>query len=436
MDDADLIIDARWVIPVEPAQQVLEQHAVVVKGGDIVEIGPSTAIDARYPGAPHIPLPEHVLIPGLVNLHTQAATSLMRGLVDERPSVERLRNPIRPIEMQTVSHAFVRDGTLLACAEMLRGGVTCFNDAYFFPEAAAEAVVKAGMRASVGMLIMEIPSPYAADARDYLAKGLAMRDAFRDESSLSFCMAPQGASNATLERIATYAAELDLPVHIRLHESREEIRESLAAHDVRPLERMHRVGLLGPTLTAIHGVHFEVAEIDAIARHGCSVAHCASSDLRLGRGIAPVAAMLARGVNVGLGTGSAASNARLDVLGEMRAAALLAAGAHAGAAAVPAHATLHMATLAGATALGLQQRIGSLTPGKRADMTAIRMSDIELTPVYDALTHLVYAAGREHVTHVWVGGELRVENGALTGLDTRELHLRAAHWRDRIRTSA
>ena len=433
---ADFIIDARWVIPVDPPRQVLEKHAVAVKDGDILEIGPSTAIDARYPAATHIPLAEHVLIPGLVNLHTQAALSLMRGIGDERPSMETLRTPIRPLEMQTVSHAFVRDGTLLACAEMLRGGVTCFNDAYFFSEAAAEAAVEAGMRASIGMLVMETPSPYAADARDYLAKGLAMRDAFRDEPSLSFCMAPHGASNPTLERIGTYAAELDVPVHVRLHESREEIRESLAVHDARPLERMHRVGLLGPALTAVHGVHFELTEIDALARHSCSVAHCPSSDLRLGRGIAPVSEMFARGVNVGLGTASAASNPRLDVLGEMRIAALLATGAHGDAAAVPAHAALHMGTLGGATALCLQRRIGSLTPGKHADMTAIRMSDLELTPMYDVLNHLVYAAGREHVTHVWVGGELRVENGALTGLDTHELALKAAHWRDRIRASA
>lgn len=433
MEHADLIIDARWLIPVEPAQALLEAHGIVVNAGNIVHIGPSSEIAARYAAESRVSLSEHVLVPGLVNLHTQAATSLLRGLADERPHGERLHNPLSAIESQTLSHAFVRDGTLLACAEMLQGGITCFSDMYFFPEAAAEAAVEAGMRASLGMVVLETPTPYAVDPHDYLAKGLAMRDDLRDEPLLTFCIAPHAASDSTLERVATYAAELDVPVHMRVHQSTGEIAESFAAHKARPLARLQRLGLLGPSFTAVHCVHFEPSEIDALCQHDCSVAHCPSANLRLGRGIAPVAAMLTRGVNVGLGTGSVTSNARLDVLGEMRAAALLAKGASGDPAAVPAHAALHMATLAGAKALGLDEHIGSLVPGKRADIAAIRLSDLALAPVYDALAHLVYAAGREHVSHVWVGGKLRVEDGALTGLDARELALKAAHWRDRIK---
>jgi 5-methylthioadenosine/S-adenosylhomocysteine deaminase len=307
---------------------------------------------------------------------------------------------------------------------------------YFFPEAAARAAVEAGMRAAIGMIVIEMPSPYAGDARDYLTKGLAMRDALRDEPLLSFCMAPHApytVSDDTLERVATFAAELDVPVHMHVHETEEEIRESLRSHGKRPLERLQRAGLLGPALIAVHAVHLEPHEIALLAHHGCNVAHCPSSNLKLASGIAPVTRMLERGVNVGLGTDGAASNNRLDLLGEMRAAALLAKGASGDPTAVPAHAALHMATLGGAKALGLDARIGSLAAGKRADITALRLSDIELAPIYDPVSQIVYAAGREHVTHVWIDGRLRVEDGALTQLDARELGLRAVHWAERIK---
>jgi 5-methylthioadenosine/S-adenosylhomocysteine deaminase len=361
--------------------------------------------------------------------------SLMRGLADDRALMDWLRNHIWPTEAQLVSPTFVRDGTLLACAEMLRSGITCFGDMYFFPEAAAEAALQAGMRAAIGMIVIEMPSPYAGDARDYLAKGLAMRDALRDEPLLSFCFAPHApytVSDATFERIATYAAQLDAPVHIHVHETEDEIRESIAAHGCRPVARLERLGLLGPGLIAVHGVHLEGIEIDLLAQHGCSVAHCPSSNLKLASGIAPIAAMLRKGLNVGLGTDGAASNNRLDVLTEMRTAALLAKGASGDPTVVPAHTALHMATLSGAKALGLERTIGSLVARKRADVVAIRLSDINVAPLYDPVSHLVYAAGREHVSHVWVNGRLRVDAGELAGIDSRELHLRASHWRERI----
>ena len=436
MEDVDILIEARWVVPVDPPGVVLESHAVAIHGRDIVALGPAADIAARYRAAAHVRLGEHVLIPGLVNLHTHAAMTLMRGLADDRSLMEWLRNHIWPVETQMVSPEFVRDGTLLACAEMLMSGVTCFSDMYFFPEAAAQAALEAGMRAAIGMIVIEMPSPYAGDARDYLTKGLAMRDTLRDEPLLSFCMAPHApytVSDETLGRVATYAAELDVPVHMHVHETEEEIQESLKTHGRRPLDRLQRAGLLNPGLIAVHAVHLEPHEIALLAHHGCHVAHCPSSNLKLASGIAPVTRMLERGINVGLGTDGAASNNRLDLLGEMRTAALLAKGASADPTAVPAHAALHMATLGGAKALGLDERIGSLAQGKRADITAVRLSDIELAPLYDPVSHLVYAAGREHVTHVWVDGQLRVENRTLTGLDSRDLALRAVHWSQKIK---
>jgi 5-methylthioadenosine/S-adenosylhomocysteine deaminase len=435
METVDTLIEARWVVPVEPTGAVLERHTIAIKETDIVAIGTSSDIAARYRANERFVLDDHLLIPGLVNLHTHAAMALMRGLADDRALMDWLRNHIWPTEAQLVSAAFVRDGTLLACAEMLRSGITCFGDMYFFPEAAADAAVQAGMRAAIGMIVIEMPSPYAADARDYLAKGLAMRDALRDEPLLSFCFAPHApytVSDSTFERIATYAAQLDVPVHIHLHETADEIRESIGAHGCRPLSRLERLGLLGPGLIAVHAVHLEPIEIDLLAQHGCSIAHCPSSNLKLASGIAPVAAMLRKGLNVGVGTDGAASNNRLDVLTEMRTAALLAKGASGDPTVVPAHAALHMATIAGAKALGLERRIGSLVTGKRADIVALRFSHLELAPVYDPVSHLVYAAGREHVSHVWVNGSLRVDDGELVSLDSRELQLKAAHWRERI----
>ena len=435
MERADTVIDAQWIVPVDPPGAVLEKHSIAIRDSDIVAIGPSAEIARRYDSDERIVLDEHVLIPGLVNLHTHAAMALMRGLADDRALMDWLRNHIWPAEAQLVSPAFVRDGTLLACAEMLRSGITCFSDMYFFPEAAAEAALAAGMRAAIGMIVIEMPSPYAGDARDYLAKGLAMRDALRDEPLLSFCIAPHApytVSDPTFERIATYAAELDLPVHIHVHETDDEVKESVAAHGMRPLARLQRFGLLGPGLIAVHAVHVQQSEIELLAQYGCSVAHCPSSNLKLASGIAPIPAMLKSGINVGIGTDGAASNNRLDLMSEMRTAALLAKGSSGDPTVLPAHTALHMATVAGAKALGIDQHTGSLVPGKRADVVAVRLSDLELTPLYDPVSHLVYAAGREHVTHVWVNGKLRVDDGALTSIDARELHLKAAHWRERI----
>jgi 5-methylthioadenosine/S-adenosylhomocysteine deaminase len=435
METADTIIDARWIIPVEPAGVVLAGHSIVVAAGEVIAIVPTAHVASTYTAPRHVSLPDHVLIPGLVNLHTHAAMTLMRGLADDRALMDWLRNHIWPVESRMVSAAFVRDGTLLACAEMLRAGITCFADMYFFPGAAAEAAVRAGMRASIGIIVIEMPSPYAGDARDYLAKGLAMRDTMRDEALMSFCMAPHApytVSDATLERVATFAAELDIPVQIHLHETRQEIQDSLSTHHVRPIERLQRLGLLGPGLIAVHAVHLEAGEIASLAQYGCSVAHCPSSNLKLASGMAPITAMLAHGINVGLGSDGAASNNRLDILNEMRLAALLAKGTSGDPTVIPAHAALHMATLGGAKALGLERRVGSLVPGKRADITALDLASIELSPCYDPASHLVYAAGREHVTHVWVDGEMRVQNRQLVSLDERQLRVQAAHWKDRI----
>lgn len=431
----DQVVDARWIIPVEPADRVLENHSLVIDGGRIRDLLPSATAAVRYAGRQHLRLGDHVLLPGFVNLHTHAAMSLLRGHADDLPLMRWLQEHIWPAESRHMSAEFVRDGTLLACWEMLHGGITCFNDMYFFPAAAAEAALDAGIRAALGITVFEFPSAYGTDAADYLSKGLQVRDQLRDEALVSFCLAPHApytVADRTFEQVAMLADELQLPIHIHLHETRDEIAKSLGEHGVRPLERLRRLGLLGPQLIAVHAVHLEDAEIDLLASHGSHVAHCPTSNMKLASGVAPVGALLAKGVGTGLGTDGAASNNRLDMFREMRHAALLAKVATGDAAVLPAHAALRMATLDGARALGLDDRIGSLLPGKAADLIAVDLGEWPLQPCYDPASHLVYVAGREQVSHVWVNGKLRIDARMACGFDKRALLAKIKIWQNAL----
>ena len=434
MQAVDTLIAAAMVVPVEP-RGVLQEHAVAIAAGRIVEVLPQAQAFAKYDAKRVVKLEHHALIPGLVNLHCHAAMSLMRGVADDVPLMEWLEKHIWPSEARNVNDAFVHDGSMLGMAEMLRAGITCVNDMYFFPDATARAALRMGMRAALGIIAIEFPSAYATDAAGYLQKGFATRDAYQGEALLSFCLAPHApytVADETLRRIVVLAEELDLPIHTHVHETRAEIEQSLKEHRTRPVERLHRLGLVGPHLIAVHCVHLDEGEMDLFAREGVSVAHCPSSNMKLASGIAPIAAMRERGITVGLGTDSAASNNRLDLLTEMRTAALLAKAATGNACAVSAHEALEMATLEPARALGLDREIGSVVAGKSADLTAVELSCLETLPCYDPVSHLVYAAGREHVTHVWVAGEACLAERRLVGLDEDDLRARAQWWQGRI----
>jgi 5-methylthioadenosine/S-adenosylhomocysteine deaminase len=435
MQKIDTLICAAHVVPVEP-RGVLDDHAVAIADGRIVAVLPTVQALAQFDAREVVRLEQHVLIPGLVNLHCHAAMTLMRGMAGDVPLMTWLEKHIWPVEAKHVSDEFVHDGSLLAMAEMLRGGVTCVNDMYFFPEATARAALRAGMRAMLGVIAIEFPSAYAADAGGYLQKGLATRDAYQGETLLGFCLAPHSpytVGDETLKRMVVLAEELDLPIHCHVHETREETVQGAAQHGVRPFERLRRLGVVGPRLIAVHAVHMDESELDTMAREGVSVAHCPSSNLKLASGIAPVAAMRARGIRVGLGTDGAASNDRLDVLTEMRSAALLAKAASGDAAVVGAAEALEMATLQGARALGLDDRIGSLVAGKSADLAAVELSSLETLPCFDPVSHLVYAAGREHVTHVWIEGRARLAGRRLQGLDEQDLQDKARWWQRRLK---
>nr|WP_090332966.1 TRZ/ATZ family hydrolase [Nitrosomonas sp. Nm51] len=437
-NEIDTLIEARWVIPVDAKRSVLSNHAVALHQGSIVDILPSHAARAKFNPQNTVDLNNHALIPGLINAHTHAAMILMRGLADDLPLMTWLNKYIWPTENRHVNESFVLDGTRLACAEMLRSGITCFNDMYFFPEAIAQGALETGIRAAIGMIAIDFPTPYASDADDYLAKGMALRDKLHPNPLLSFCFAPHApytVSDRTLTHILTYAEQLEVPIHIHLHETTDEIDIGMKSHGIRPIERMQQIGMLGPNLVAVHMVHLNDIEIQLIQQHGCHVVHCPSSNLKLANGFAPIPLLLDNCINIALGTDGAASNNRLDILAEMRLAALLAKATSCRADTLPAYHALEMATINGARALGIDALTGSLEPGKAADITAIDFSDLHLSPCYEPVSHLVYAAGREQVSHVWVNGKILLKNKQLTVLDDAELHRRALYWEDNIKSS-
>jgi 5-methylthioadenosine/S-adenosylhomocysteine deaminase len=440
MTEVDTLLHCRWIVPVVPRGAVLDDHAIAITKGSIVEILPSADAISCYRAAQVTHLPSHVVTPGLVNCHTHAAMALLRGVGDDLPLMRWLSERIWPLEKALISPEFVHDGTQLAAFEMLRSGTTCCSDMYFYPEAAVRALRSAGMRAVAGIIAIEFPTAYAADAEDYLRKGLATRDEFRGDPLVSFTLAPHApytVADATLTRIETLAEELDLPIHTHLHETREEIAESVERQGCRPLERLERLGLVSERLIAVHAVHLAESEIQLLGERGATVAHCPASNLKLASGLAPVAKLAAARVNIALGTDGAASNNRMDLLAELRLAALLAKGVAGDAGVFGAAEALEAATLGGARALGLERRIGSIEAGKEADLAAFDLSAVETQPIYEVISQLVYAAGREQVSDVWVAGSHVVQKRQLAcdkeAATEKRLIAAVSAWQNRCR---
>ncbi len=434
-DTADFLVTARWVAPVRPAGAILDHHAVAVGGGRIIAVLPADEARRRFPGAPVTELGSHLLIPGFVNAHTHAAMSLLRGMADDLPLMEWLRDHIWPAEGRWLSPDFVRDGTELAIAEMLKGGTTCFSDMYLFPDATARTCSRLGMRASIGMVLFDFPTPWAEDADEYIRKGVAVRDEFVSNPLLSFPFAPHApytVSDESLRSMQRIANELDIPVHTHLHETATEVEEAVAKTGKRPFARFEELGLLGPNLMAAHMTQLTDEEIRKTAEYGVHVLHCPESNLKLASGFCPVQKLREAGVNVALGTDGAASNNDLDMLGEMRSMALLAKGVSGNATAIDAAGALEIATLGGARALGLDHEIGTLEPGKWADMAAVDLSAAATTPVYNPVSQLVYAAARDQVSHAWIAGRPKLENRRLRDLDESAVLRKAEEWRQRI----
>jgi 5-methylthioadenosine/S-adenosylhomocysteine deaminase len=434
-ESVELAIHARWVIPVEPHGAVLEQHAVGVRDGRIVALLPSAEAALAWQARETVHLDQHVLIPGLVNAHVHNPMSLMRGLADDLPLMTWLEEHIWPAEGRVMGPEFIADGAELAVAEMLRGGTTCCNENYFFPDVLAATYRRFGFRAMVGLPIIEFPSAWAASIDQYFDKGLAVHDDYRGDPLIGTCLAPHApytVSDASFRRIKLLSDQLDLRVHLHLLETAHDIQHSQAQHGAHPLARLDGFGLLDPRLIAVHMTQLGGAEVAQCARAGVTVVHCPESNLKLASGFCPADALLKAGVNVALGTDGCASNNDLDMFGEMRTAALLGKGVARDASALDAATTLRMATLNGARALGWEERIGSIEPGKEADLAAVRLDAIETQPVFNPLSHLVYAVSRRQVSDVWVRGVHRLRDGALVGMDLEGLIARARRWRARI----
>ncbi|MBK7983463.1 MAG: TRZ/ATZ family hydrolase [Candidatus Competibacteraceae bacterium] len=431
----DTLLSARWIVPVEPENVVLEHHAIAIHDGRILAVLPREDALARYRPAFALDLDRHVVLPGLINAHTHASMTLLRGLADDLPLMTWLQEHIWPVESRWVGADFVRDGALLAMAEMVRGGTTCFNDMYMFPDAVAAAARECGIRACVGLIAFDFPTGYAQNMEEYLAKGLQLHDAMRAEPLVHTAFAPHApytVSEPALARIARLADELQIPIHIHVHETAAEVARFQSERGCRPLERLKQLGLLNSRLLAVHMTQLEPAEIERLAQAGAHVAHCPESNLKLASGFCPAARLDAAGVNVAIGTDGAASNNDLDLFGEMRTAALLGKGVAGDATVLPAARVLRMATLNGARALGLDGETGSLEPGKSADLIAVDLEQPETEPIYHPISQLVYATGRHQVTDVWVAGRRLLAERRLTTLDDADLIQRARVWRRKI----
>lgn len=433
----DTLIHAKWIIPVEPKNTVLENHSIAIKDGKIEAILPTEKATEKYSANEEHHLQQHALIPGLINAHTHAAMNLFRGLADDLPLMDWLNNHIWPAEAKWVDPEFVKDGTELAVAEMIRGGTTCFNDMYFFPDQTAEVCSQVGMRVVVGLILIDFPTAWAKDADDYLVKGEQVHDKFKHDSLINTAFAPHApytVSDEPLKRIYVIAEELDIPIHMHIHETAFEVEQSVEQHGKRPLQRLNELGILSPRTIAVHMTQLNEEEINELAKLSVSVAHCPESNLKLASGFCPIGDLVKAGVNVCLGTDSSASNNDLDMFGEMRTAALLAKGVSSDSTCLDAHTTLQMATLNGAKALGLDETIGSLKKGKQADITAINLDQLETTPLYDPVSHIVYSANRQQVTDVWVSGKQLLKDRELTTMEYTKLMEKAKSWEAKIKS--
>jgi len=435
--NVDCILQARWIIPVEPEYAIFTNHALVIDEGIIIDLLPSEQAAQKYTPATTESFPHHALLPGFVNAHTHSPMALMRGIANDLPLMEWLQKHIWPLEQKWISENFVRDGTELAIAEMLRSGTTCFNDMYFFPEITAHLAIQQGIRASIGLIVVDFPTIWAQTAEEYIEKGLQLHDEFRHETLISTAFAPHApytVSDEPLTKIRILANELDLPIHMHVHETLHEIEQSRQQYAKAPLQRLLDMNLVDPGFIAVHMTQLTDMEIEQFAQTGASIVHCPESNLKLASGFCPVEHCLATGINVALGTDSAASNNDLDMLGEMRTAALLAKGVAQDASALPAHTALRMATLNGAKALGLDNITGSLEIGKSADLIAINLQTLETLPVYDPMAQIVYSATREQISDVWIAGRQLLKQRCLTTLDAQALMEKTHAWQQKLQT--
>ena len=438
MNNIDLLLHARWLVTVDNDNRVLEQHCLAIKADKIIDILPSADAATRYKAKHEQHFDQHVLMPGLINSHTHAAMNLMRGIADDLPLMEWLEKHIWPTEAKWVNSEFVSDGTRLAIAEMLRGGTTCFNDMYFCPDEVARVAIDTGIRASIGLIVIDFPTVWANNADEYISKGLQVHEQVRDNPLITTAFAPHApytVSDEPLKKLNTLAEQMDIPIHMHIHETAGEVDSAVKDKGKRPLDRLQELGLLSPRLLAVHMTQLTDEDIDKIRTSGSHVLHCPESNLKLASGFCPVQKLLDAGINVCIGTDGAASNNDLDMFGELRTAAMLAKGVSGDPCSVDAPTALRMATINAAKALGIDEITGSLEIGKAADIIAIDMNHIETQPLFEPVSQIVYSTGRHQVSDVWVAGKQLLRERNLTSLNEAELLATAKKWGDKIMSS-
>jgi 5-methylthioadenosine/S-adenosylhomocysteine deaminase len=436
MQTVDQIISPSWIFD-GVSNDLLENKSIVIKGNKIIDIVPTNQLQDLYQADAVFNLDNHLLTPGLINAHTHASMSLLKGYADDCSLNDWLHHFIWPAEKKYVDESFVRDGTRLAIAEMIKSGITSFNDMYFYPEVTAEVCVEHGMRGNLGLVTLDFATNYAHDPDDYLNKGLHFRDQFRGESLITTSLAPHApysVSDKTFEKINTYAVELDLRIHTHLHETRHEITESEEKYGASPIQRLDKLGILGPAVTAAHCVHLSSLDLEILNKNNVTVVYNPTSNLKLGSGIADLKSMMNKKLCIAVGTDGSASNNRLDVLNELLIGLLVNKGVNMESEFLNAKVAFQMATLNGAKALGIEDKVGTIEKNKLADMTTFDLSNLYCQPSYDPLASLIYSGGRSLVSHVWIDGNLKLKEGELQSFDESSLLTKAKTWQDKIKT--
>jgi len=434
--NVSIIISTSWIFTSDPESQLLSDYSVVIENDKIIDLVPQSKVFDEYEADNTYQLTDHILIPGLINTHTHAAMSLFKGFADDLPLQEWLNNHIWPAEKEFVNPSFVKDGSILGLSEMIKSGVTTFNDMYFFPDATAEAVKELGVRSNIGLVVLDFPTNYATDPEDYLLKGFEFRDKWRNEELITTSIAPHApysVSDEAFTLINTYSEELNINIHTHLHETQWEIEASIDKYGITPVQRLNNLGIIGPSLTAAHCVYLNDQDMGILAKNKVSIVHNPSSNMKLGSGIADVAKMLKQNLSVSLGTDSSASNNRLDIMEEMRLAALLIKGSTKSPESIPANEAIKMATINGAKALGLGSVIGSIEKNKKADLVAIDLSAIENQPIYNPISTLVYSSSRSDVSYVWIDGKIKLKEKSLVNIDEERIIQLAKKWQRKLK---
>ena len=435
MQHVDTVIDARWVVTVDPLNSVLERHSVVISGDKIQDILPSGEIEQNYFAAQHLRRTDHAIIPGFINAHTHAAMSLLRGAAEDKPLFSWLNDVVWPLEQKWVDDEFVEDGTKLAIAEMIQSGTTCMNDMYLYPEISGKVAEQLHMRTRLGMVVLDFPTSWAKSADEYLAKGQALFEQFEGSDLVSTMLAPHApytVSDQTIEKVMQLATDEDLGVHMHLHETEQEVESAVQETGIRPIERLHRLGAINSKFIAVHVTALNEEDISLLSESNSSVAHCPKSNLKLASGVCSTGELLRHNVNVAIGTDSAVSNNSLNMLEELRFATLLAKGFSGDASQIPVHEALRLATINGAKCLGLDTVTGSLEPGKFADLSTIDLSEIHCRPLYDPVAQIVHSASRNQITDVFIGGKPVLQDRELLTIDEKECIETANRWQHRI----